>query len=1351
MGCKYNYNGDWLTETELFDVYKQSSNFRYSPQSSVLPENYNKRLENNLIKTFNKVNVNVIVRPNTLLSSHARVLEGNNFQKIIEYNPQKVHNESIFHEFGHIYIDLISDQSIVEEGINKLRGTELWNKIESLYPELEDNIGREVLTTAIGMKANELFNKLEDQSWWNRLIEKIHNLFLSLFSLPVTIESSDFITQIAKELVNGNITRSLDRRIKMTTQHMKDYRIEKLLEKTTTYLNNKLNIYETQLKQYQNVDSRSYLKDLESSANSIRILMRYKVPTEMMAAVGITEQQDLKRLRFLESRILTMIEKYKDKPIHLNEISNNEIFQFGNLLNEIRLFQGSYAPIKELYTLTKEDLDKANPEDRELLEQLNDTLINLQKSTLPRMTNLYSDYDTLKTKLVGYILSLTSDPNKKDNDFEAEAKRLLIDGFKDESKIQSVLDGLMDTNVEFSAIIKKLTRTYITASEFEAHKIIVEFKRKYKDFIKLGGDISTLIDSENGALVRKFNFKKYWEDYENRKEEELKKGATEYSKSKFISETATMVIPGQDRFTFKIFQDVVNKEIERTKLDPSDPNYLSKNEFHTWFRKNVVENEDVENLTGTFNKYSPKLGGIFQPLNDEYISEQWKRVQSNNNTRLFHEYLFELMEKMTEHMLDLPQKDGVLPAKSNDFTSFEVGANTEVLINTAEETVFNIPFHLTGYLSTKKIFNFPKQYVGEDTEHYEKRVLLEAKEQGFGEFETYKELEEWNEARKKENKEYHKKALSLDIEKTIPEFILNAMIHKAKSDVEGLTLLHQAIIKYEKVKEESGFGTDVFDRVKRKLTGDKETAKKFTSNIAYHVAKDIEMNFYERWTKTQRGDKFLKEMKNYTSLLGIGFNIFSAIKNVTYGGFMTTAEAASGYHYDKTHLHKGSIMYWRTVPSIIKDSSGIEVEGDFHLELLKTFDILGSIRDHFERELISSNIKRIKKAFYGMSYFMQGSGEHLMYGSLLYTMLHSNRVVDGKAVSLKQFMLNKGFDGTLKKTRKETTQKDYDDLKKTDKKLREEFEKYPMLIDALELKEGIIQSKLTEDGKEIIDTFHLAQFKEKNRGVAHKIHGIYNKGDKGTIENTRLGELIMQFRHWARPGWVKRFGSRGGLFKIEEYWNERREEVDRGDYKSLVKLLNKGYYNTRDGMLEKKNKEKLSAMESAAAYLLGMLDVITHFKYYMHTMTKQELADIRRLFSEFAMLGAVLAALSFVKSKSDDDDDLKRNRLYAMLMYQLSASRAELFTYTPPGFINEGLKVLSNPTATLRTFIDVYNFTEQLLFYPFISDHKRIIQSGINRGQYKVVRYGGKLIPVMNPIQRWLNLGKGDYRAYSYK
>lgn len=100
---------------------------------------------------FNKY-TNISIVADTTIDEHGFTVTMDG-KTLVTFNPRTAKLETIFHEFGHIYIDLL-DQTLVSNAVEELRDSDLWNKIQKLYPELNGNaLGKEVLTTAIGIHA----------------------------------------------------------------------------------------------------------------------------------------------------------------------------------------------------------------------------------------------------------------------------------------------------------------------------------------------------------------------------------------------------------------------------------------------------------------------------------------------------------------------------------------------------------------------------------------------------------------------------------------------------------------------------------------------------------------------------------------------------------------------------------------------------------------------------------------------------------------------------------------------------------------------------------------------------------------------------------------------------------------------------------------------------------------------------------------------------------------------------------------------------------------------------------------------------------------------------------------------
>lgn len=112
-----------------------------------------------LTKIFTDLGINVEVKANTDIADAGQVVTVNG-KTTVTYNPRKVRGDTFFHEFGHIFIDMLGNDRVVAKGIENLRGSKLWEQIANLYSELDDfHLGKEVLTTAVGIEAQKLYDE----------------------------------------------------------------------------------------------------------------------------------------------------------------------------------------------------------------------------------------------------------------------------------------------------------------------------------------------------------------------------------------------------------------------------------------------------------------------------------------------------------------------------------------------------------------------------------------------------------------------------------------------------------------------------------------------------------------------------------------------------------------------------------------------------------------------------------------------------------------------------------------------------------------------------------------------------------------------------------------------------------------------------------------------------------------------------------------------------------------------------------------------------------------------------------------------------------------------------------------
>ena len=985
--------------------------------------------------------------------------------------------------------------------------------------------------------------------------------------------------------------------------------------------------------------------------------------------------------------------------------------------------------------------------------------------------NAYMQRNTRPTsefynKLTSVLSILRGNKSKAKEDLQIDE---LLEGYKDE------MGNVIGTEVPQDVREE--------VAEIERQKHIDKESKEFKDFINNGGDIKDFkllrnYDDSGLSKAKKRALKDFKELVEFVPTEYYYK---EYSKQFNLAKSKRK---GKKLTETQFKQTTWYKENHRPNYYTGEVEPIS---IWTTMRPKTDKVEGML-VRRTDGQLAHEFTGLLRPspqyykyeVASEFINPFYREDEGGNpfpshiwnnpayvnmkpEFKKFRDFLNNTLTKAVDHYDGTLIDKGFLPSIPTEKAYKELGKREKELENVQifdvnGDRVFILPLKYVGRLGAEPLIHYRFKRNDETYEEYEKDVLEELEREGKS-FNSIEEVIAENKRIKDKNAQVHADSVNLNIEKTIPLFLEKAYEHKYKKQIEQDVLLALAGFKHTNVLRTDGQGRAIIDKYRQKnlegviehitnpenwlnVPSPKAIDDSTESNVYKHLKKDIEMKFYDEFTLDQGTVTDIgKKLKNYVSLKGIGFNPFSGFKNVTYGKIQTAVEAGGGYYFDYSDFSKAEADWWRGWTSYLSDTQ-LDNSASSTIEnaLIKKFDVIQSqseLNDLEEGKAISR--RKAQKIFMSAAYFMQEAGEHYMQNQTLFAMMRSHRLVDGKIMSFVDYR-----DIHVRKPSIDEV-KEYarymDEYKSHVKNAKKDFEKYPSVRDLYYLKDGYAEVKPEYAGK--VSTDDITLFVERVKGVNHKIHGIYNKADKGTIENTIWGQLLMQFRHWARPGWNKRFGSRWG----EKFWNERRREVDSGSYADTWRFLTTP--------VRKNNKDNWSSEEErnvtnvAKAIIDSYSEFASNIKYYWFDLSDTEKSNVMRTAHEMAVLALMIGLFNMLRLAGEDDEDLKSRDYYNFLIYQADALILELSAYTPVyGWFNEGSKILANPMATWGTIQGVAKLLRAAYMYPVNgvlgTPEKNYFRGGRYHKELKVKVYTERLIPLWNQIERWMNIEKNN-------
>lgn len=668
----------------------------------------------------------------------------------------------------------------------------------------------------------------------------------------------------------------------------------------------------------------------------------------------------------------------------------------------------------------------------------------------------------------------------------------------------------------------------------------------------------------------------------------------------------------------------------------------------------------------------------------------------------------------------------------------------------------------------KKFEEIPERGLDESDEDYAKRV---------------EEVKKRNEEYAEYNRELDVKLMDKDYESVFEEFMNAAINANAKTETKlDLYFLLEYMRSQAQAYRVTGFNNLAVDR--KTSTEDRKVYKTQAPKKTIDLVETWAKRFlFDEYKGKSAWDRFAAVGQNIASAKYMMFNITGGIGNVLTGSTNIFMERYAGEYFNHKDWENAKFGYYiKSVPSFLNNMNSDTSNNltDAIIKLMGVVDYEG-IRQT-ARTVDSIEIINKMRDF---AYSPQSAGEHFMQNTAMLAMMLSNRVYKnqkGEVVlgdfhnynrMLEEVAMRKTIEGNAeleelyakfvaRQKEDKNRLKDYHWFKKDinteflrslsdksygfkyaelrnelTKEAQKEFDTLPKLIDQFELKDGY--AKLKDDSQ--IDLGKLAAFKGKVVSVNKKIHGVYDRLGGARLESSWVfGSLIMQYHKHIYTGALKHF-------RVNGYYNESRESVERGFYVSLWDFATTEFKGVSKRAKAQANDDGTNAFIAGVQQVCrATIDTFLNFKFNYATMSNAEKANCRRALGEltgiaYGLLGGIAASCALL---GIDDDDETAKVLANLALYQADRLSSETIMYNI-GAVSEADKLWSSPVALGQSFKDLQSAMGFVAKYIVEGDEfNPNYTTGLYKGQNKLGVYIKRQIPVYRGVNRILQMEQNN-------
>lgn len=786
-----------------------------------------------------------------------------------------------------------------------------------------------------------------------------------------------------------------------------------------------------------------------------------------------------------------------------------------------------------------------------------------------------------------------------------------------------------------------------------------------------------------------------------------------------------------------------------------------------------------ETVNANYNRYTDNYNGSAKYYRTDNSNEYERRIR-----KLMQDTLYDLTKENNTAMSFVAK--GLFPRRRRTESSFpntvkaafnaigfgqSLDPDRHISDNIGYEYDRETNIPLLASLKDKtyrKIEPIPEQGLTESDEDYKARV---------------DDIKKHNEESAEYNRQLDVKLMDKDYESVFEEFIKGAIQANAKTQTKlDLYYLLEYMRSQAQAYRLTGFNNLAVDR--RTSTEDRKVYKTQAPKRVIDLVETWAKRFlFDEYKGKNTWDKFAAVGQNIASAKYMMFNITGGIGNILTGSTNIFMERYAGEYFNHKDWENAKFGYYiKAVPYFLanmnKDTS--DNLTDAIIKLMGVVDYNG-IRET-SKSIDSIEIINKMRDF---AYSPQSAGEHFMQNTAMLSMMLSNRVYKnqkGEVVigdfhnynrMLEEVALRKVIEGNaeleelyakfINRIKEDKNRlKDYLWFKKDvnteflrslsdktyglryaevrnelTKEAKKQFESEPRLIDQFELQDGY--AKLKDDS--LVDLGKLAKFKGKVVSVNKKIHGVYDRLGGARIESTWVfGSLLMQYHKHIYTGALKHF-------RVNGYYNESRESIERGFYVSLWDFATTEFRGLTDRAKAKANEDGTNLFIAGVQQVCrAFIDTFLNYKFNYATMSNAERANIRRALGEltgiaYGLLGGIAASCALLAT---DDDDETAKIIANLALYQADRLSSETIMYNI-GAVSEFDKLWSSPVALGQSFKDVQSAFGFIAKYLIEGDEfNPNYTTGLYKGENKLAVYVKRQIPIYRGINRIMQLDQNN-------